>query len=65
MKLERRTVIQTEINQLEENQQKLREVVSQTEIAIQANDILIEGLNENLASLPEQLEIVDPTATVE
>jgi|TARA_R100000951_G_scaffold24137_1_gene20337 septal ring factor EnvC (AmiA/AmiB activator) len=65
MKLERRTVIQTEINQLEENQQKLREVVSQTEIAIQANDILIEGLNENLASLPEQLEIVDPTNTVE
>lgn len=65
MKLERRTVIQTEINQLEENQEKLREVVSQTEIAIQANDILIEGLNENLASLPEQLEIVDPTNTVE
>lgn len=65
MKLERRTVIQTEINQLEENQQKLREVVSQTEMAIQANDILIEGLNENLASLPEQLEIVDPTNTVE
>jgi septal ring factor EnvC (AmiA/AmiB activator) len=65
MKLERRTVIQTEINQLEENQQKLREVVSQTEIAIQANDILIEGLNENLASLPEQLEIVAPTNTVD
>tara|TARA_A200000159_G_C7078193_1_gene237346 strand:- start:120 stop:302 length:183 start_codon:yes stop_codon:yes gene_type:complete len=57
MKLERREVILKEINQLLDNQEKLRGLVADTELAIQANDFLIEGLQENLANLPEQLEI--------
>jgi hypothetical protein len=49
----------TEIAQLQESIQKLEGLVEETQTAIAANKILLAGLEENLASTPEQLEIVE------
>jgi len=59
MQLDPRTVYMTEIAQLQESIQKLEGLVEETQTAIAANKILLAGLEENLASTPEQLEIVE------
>lgn len=56
MSLDPREIFQAEIHQLNDSIAKLEQLSVDTNKAIEANKILLDGLNANLASTPEQSE---------
>lgn len=56
MSLDPRQVFQGEIDQLNDSIIKLEQLLVDTKMAVEANKILLAGLNENLTSTPEQSE---------
>jgi hypothetical protein len=56
MSLDPRQVFQGEVDQLNDSIAKLEQLLVDTNQAIEANRILLAGLNENLSNTPEQSE---------
>tara|TARA_R110001592_G_scaffold73527_3_gene224294 strand:+ start:30668 stop:30853 length:186 start_codon:yes stop_codon:yes gene_type:complete len=56
MSLDPRQVFQGEVDQLNDSIVKLEQLLVDTNQAIEANRILLAGLNENLSNTPEQSE---------
>ena len=56
MSLDPRQVFQGEVDQLNDSIAKLEQLLVDTSQAIEANRILLAGLNENLSKTPEQSE---------
>ncbi len=56
MSLDPRQVFQGEVDQLNDSIAKLEQLLVDTSQAIEANRILLAGLNENLSNTPEQSE---------
>lgn len=56
MSLDPRQVFQGEVDQLNDSIVKLEQLLVDTSQAIEANRILLAGLNENLSNTPEQSE---------